>query len=78
MAALTFPTTEAPGHVRIALAGELDLSGAAKLASLREAGRRLLLVRGGEAVQRLFAVTGMEGRVYFVDDPAELGGGPPA
>ena len=112
MAPLTFQTTEAPDHVRVALTGELDLRGASQLdpelariageqgpevvaldlrglefmdssglrsvmvadASLRQAGRRLVLIRGGESVQRVFAVTRMEGRMTFVDDPSELAG----
>jgi len=44
-------------------------------ASLRQAGRRLVLVRGRPGVQRVFAVTRMEERLAFVDDPAEIGGG---
>ena len=44
-------------------------------ASLRQAGRRLILVRGVSGVQRVFAVTRMEERLSFVDDPAEIGGG---
>ncbi len=113
MAPLTFHTTEAPDHIRIALSGELDLRGASQLdpelariagepgpevvaldlrglefmdssglrsvmvadASLRQAGRRLVLVRGPEGVQRVFAVTRMEGRMQFVDDPSEIAGG---
>ncbi len=113
MAPLTFQTSEAPDHIRIALAGELDLRGASLLdpelariadepgpevvaldlrrlefmdssglrsvmvadASLRQAGRRLVLVRGAERVQRVFAVTRMENRFRFVDDPSQLAEG---
>ena len=34
-------------------------------------GRALVLVRGPEAVQRVFAITRMEDHLTFVDDPAE-------
>ncbi len=47
-------------------------------AALRERGRSLALVRGSEAVQRIFAVTRMEERLRFVDDLGELTGGTPA
>jgi len=36
---------------------------------LRAAGRPLSVVRGREAVQRVFAVTRMEERLPFVDEP---------
>ena len=36
---------------------------------LREAGRRLVLVRGDENVQRVFEITRMAERLTFVDDP---------
>ena len=38
---------------------------------LREAGRRLVLVRGAETVQRVFEITRMAERLEFVDDPGE-------
>jgi anti-sigma B factor antagonist len=41
-------------------------------AALRAAGRSMVLVRGGESVQRVFEVTRMDDRLRFVDDPAEL------
>jgi anti-anti-sigma factor len=47
-------------------------------AELRERGRTLAMVRGSESVQRIFTVTRMEERLRFVDDPAELPGGPTA
>ena len=37
----------------------------------QEEGRRLVLVRGNESVQRVFAITRMEERLSFVDDAAE-------
>jgi len=36
--------------------------------------RVLVLVRGREAVQRVFAITRMDAHLTFVDDPDELGG----
>lgn len=39
----------------------------------REAGRRLQLVRGPEAVQRVFELTGIDGRLEWADG----GGAPP-
>jgi len=41
-------------------------------ATLRRAGRRMVLVRGAESVHRVFTVTRMDDRLQFVDDPAEL------
>jgi anti-anti-sigma factor len=41
---------------------------------LREADRKLALVRGREAVQRVFAITRMDEHLTFVDDPDALGG----
>jgi anti-sigma B factor antagonist len=38
---------------------------------LREAGRRLVLVRGAETVQRVFEITRIAERLEFVDDPGE-------
>lgn len=45
-------------------------------AALRAAGRRLVLVRGDHEVHRVFAVTRMDERLEFVDDPGDLGGDP--
>jgi anti-anti-sigma factor len=42
--------------------------------SLSAAGRPLVLVRGHEAIQRVFAITGMEEHLSFVDAPASLDG----
>ena len=39
-------------------------------ARAREQGRRLAVVRGPEAVQRIFRVTRLEERLDMVDDPA--------
>jgi hypothetical protein len=39
---------------------------------LREAGLRLVLVRGGETVQRVFEITRMAERLDFVDDPEDV------
>jgi anti-sigma B factor antagonist len=41
-------------------------------ARAREQGRRLAVVRGPEAVQRIFRVTRLEDRLDMVDDPAAL------
>lgn len=41
-------------------------------ARTQEAGGRLVLVRGPDAVQRIFDVTRLEERLAFVDDPGEL------
>jgi anti-anti-sigma factor len=40
---------------------------------LRAAGRRLILVRGAEAVQRVFEITRMGERLAFVDSPEQVG-----
>ena len=40
---------------------------------LRAAGRELALVRGRDAVQRVFAITRMDEHLAFVDDPESLG-----
>ena len=42
--------------------------------SLSAAGRRLVLVRGRETIHRVFAITGMEEHLAFVDDPSSLDG----
>jgi anti-anti-sigma factor len=39
----------------------------------RSDGRRLVVVRGAEAVDRLFAVTQLEQRLELVDDPDAVG-----
>ena len=38
----------------------------------REAGRRLVLVRGPDAVQRVFTITRLEERLEMVDDAASI------
>jgi hypothetical protein len=40
----------------------------------REQGRRVVLVRGPEAVQRVFAITRLEERLEMVDDASAVGG----
>jgi anti-anti-sigma factor len=42
---------------------------------LRGVGRALVLVRGPETVQRVFAITRMDQHLRFVDDPASLDDG---
>ena len=44
-------------------------------ARAREGGRRLGIVRGPEAVQRIFQVTQLDDRLHMVDDPAALAAG---
>ena len=44
-------------------------------ARAREAGRRLVVVRGDENIQRVFEVTRLDERVELVDDPGEVGSG---
>ena len=39
----------------------------------REAGRRIVIVRGPDAVQRVFAITRLEERLEIVDDAAAAG-----
>jgi anti-sigma B factor antagonist len=97
------------GTVRLALAGELDISSAPQLddelakveaaappvivldlralefmdstglrtvvtadARAREQGRRLAIVRGPEAVHRVFSVTRLDERLDIIDDPAAV------
>ena len=69
---------DAPGRVLIDLRGLefLDTTGLSRLGALRRrcrrTGRRLVLVRGSQSVQRLFAVTAMNEHFEVVRDPAEL------
>ena len=42
----------------------------------QERGGRLLLVPGSDQVMRVFDITRMRERLEFVDDPAEVTGGP--
>ena len=41
----------------------------------KEAGRRLVLVRGPDAVQKVFEITRLEERLEIIDDASELDGG---
>jgi anti-sigma B factor antagonist len=41
-------------------------------ARAKEEGRRVTLVQGPEVVRRVFAITGLEGRLEIVDDEASL------
>jgi anti-sigma B factor antagonist len=69
---------DAPGRVLLDLRGLafIDTTGLARLVALRRrcrrGGRRLVLVRGSHAVQRLLAVTAMTEHFELVRDPAEL------
>ena len=69
---------DAPGRLLLDLRGLefLDSTGLSRLVALRRrcrrTGRRLVLVRGSYAVQRLFAVTAMNEHFELVRDPAEL------
>ena len=38
----------------------------------REAGHRLAIVRGPEAVDRVLEITGLDAKLDLIDDPAEL------
>jgi anti-sigma B factor antagonist len=42
----------------------------------KEASRRLVLVRGPDAVQKVFEITRLEERLHIVDDASELGDSP--
>ena len=42
-------------------------------ARAREQGRRLVIVRGPDAVQRIFRITRLDERLEMVDDPAGVG-----
>ena len=69
------------GHVIVDLRGVtfMDSSGLRLLVEItREADRvagELSVVRGPRAVQRLFEVSGLLGRLRLIDDPAEAEGG---
>ena len=39
----------------------------------REEGRRIVIVRGPDAVQRVFAITRLDERLEMVDDAASIG-----
>ena len=69
---------DAPGRVLLDLRGLefLDTTGLSRLVALRRrcrrTGRRLVLVRGSQAIQRLFSVTAMNEHFEVVRDPEEL------
>lgn len=106
-------TTETTGAtVRLALTGELDIAGSARVEQeleriereapativldlrrlafmdstglrvilaadgrAREQGRRLVVVRGSDTVQRIIEMTRLDGRLEIVDDPAAVEAG---
>jgi anti-anti-sigma factor len=74
--ALTRLEADEPSTLLIDLRGLefLDSTGLRTLVSAdqraRDAGRRLAIVRGPEAVDRIFNVTRLDERLDFVDDPA--------
>lgn len=69
---------EPPGVIVLDLRGLafMDSTGLRVIVSAdaraREQGRRLAVVRGPEAVQRIFRVTRLEERLDMVDDPAAI------
>jgi anti-sigma B factor antagonist len=69
---------DAPGRMLVDLRSLefLDTAGLSRLVALRRrcrrTGRRLVLVRGSLAVQRLFMLTAMNEHFELVRDPAEL------
>jgi anti-anti-sigma factor len=74
-AALERVQAEAPPRTVVDLRGLgfIDSTGLSALVGAderaREAGRRLLLVRGPAPVQRVFEITGLDRRFTMVDDP---------
>jgi anti-anti-sigma factor len=109
MSLLELDTEAEDGCVRVALAGELDISSAPQLEEAlgrieadspalllldlrglafmdstglrtvvsadqraREQGRRLAVVRGPDAVDRIFTVTRLDERLELVDDPTAV------
>ena len=73
---------EDPRHIVLDLRGLtfLDSTGLRSLitadARAREDGRRLTLVQGPAVVQRVFEITGLEGRLEIVEDEASLASEP--
>jgi anti-anti-sigma factor len=73
---LTRVEADAPGVVVLDLRGLafMDSTGLRLIVSAdaraREQGRRLVVVKGPEAVQRIFRVTRLDERLDMVDDPA--------
>jgi anti-sigma B factor antagonist len=69
---------ERPSRIVLDLRGLtfLDSTGLRALigadARAREEGRRLTLIQGPDAVQRVFSITGLDDRLEIVDDEAEL------
>jgi anti-anti-sigma factor len=47
-------------------------------ARAREAGHRLAIVRGPAAVHRVLEITGLDGKLDLIEDPAEVGVEPAA
>ena len=72
---------EGPGHLVLDLRGLtfLDSTGLRSLIAAdargREQGRRVTLVQGPAGVQRVFEITGLEGRLEIVEDEASLASG---
>ena len=77
-AALAELELERPERILLDLRGLsfLDSSGLRALlladTRAREAGRRLTILQGPEAVRRVFEITGLEERLELVDDEASL------
>jgi anti-sigma B factor antagonist len=73
--------SEGPDRIVIDLRGLtfLDSTGLRSLlgadARAREQGRRLTLIQGPDVVQRVFSITGLEGRLEIVEDEAALASG---
>ena len=69
---------DGPGHVVLDLRGLtfLDSTGLRSLIAAdargREQGRRVTLVQGPAVVQRVFEITGLEGRLEIVEDETSL------
>ena len=72
---------DGPGHIVLDLRGLtfLDSTGLRSLIAAdargREQGRRVTLVQGPAVVQRVFEITGLEGRLEIVEDEASLASG---
>ena len=70
-----------PAHVVLDLRGLtfLDSTGLRSIlgadARAREQDRRLTLIQGPEVVQRVFSITGLEGRLDIVEDETALASG---
>lgn len=72
---------DAPGLIALDLSklSFLDSSGLRTIvaadARARDAGRRLAVVKGPDAVQRVFTITGLEDRLELVEDVSTLAAG---